>query len=144
MIARVDRSNIQDFADLALKLWPDSTREELERDFDVYISSSNDAVFIARAEEGAVGFAHCSLRVDYVPGAESSPAGYLEGIFVENEHRRKGYARTLVDACEQWATDKGCSDFASDCLLDNHNSIEMHQHLGFTEVERTVSFYKKL
>ena len=38
----------------------------------------------------AVGFAQCGLRRDYVEGTDSSPVGYLEGIFIKEEYR-KGY-----------------------------------------------------
>lgn len=136
--------DVQHLAALAMKLWPGHSTQELENEFEGYIQGDSDAVFIVEEGKDAVGFAHCSLRVDYVSGAENSPAGYLEGIYVDEDHRYEGYARKLVEECEQWARDKGCLDFASDCLLDNLTSIEMHQHLGFREVERTVAFHKKL
>ncbi|MFC3418075.1 aminoglycoside 6'-N-acetyltransferase [Salinicoccus hispanicus] len=144
MIERAVQTDIEYLVELAVKLWPGSSRNELESDFDGFISSADNAMFLARADDLVLGFAHCSLRRDYVAGAESSPAGYLEGIYVDEAERYKGHARKLVEACEQWARDKGCSDFASDCLHDNSASIEMHQHLGFDEVERTISFHKKL
>lgn len=144
MIRQAARDDMGELLHLALRLWPESGPAELEKEFEVFIASDDNAVFIAQVDSEAVGFAHCSLRHDYVAGAESSPAGYLEGIYISDGHRFRGYARQLVEACESWTMERGCSDFGSDCLIDNAASIGMHAHLGFREVERTVSFHKKL
>lgn len=55
-----------------------------------------------------IGFALCQLRYDYVEGAKTSPVGYLEGIFVKEAYRQKGYARELFAECQAWAKEKGC------------------------------------
>jgi aminoglycoside 6'-N-acetyltransferase I len=46
--------------------------------------------------------------------------------------------------CEQWAKEKGCSEFASDCELDNEVSRQFHINLGFNEANRIICFTKKL
>lgn len=56
-------------------------------------------IYKATKEEG---FAQCQLRHDYVEGTDSSPVGYLEGIFVKQEHRKQGYAKELLAKCEEW------------------------------------------
>ena len=66
-----------------------------------------------------VGFAQCRLRNDYVEGTKSSPVGYLEGVYVVKLYRNRGYAKDLIAACERWAKDKGCSEFAGDCEEGN-------------------------
>lgn len=64
-------------------------------------------------------------------GTISSPVGYLEGHFVKEEFRKQGFARKLIYACEKWSRDKECREFASDCELDNEESLAMHEKLGF-------------
>ncbi|GAB3071449.1 aminoglycoside 6'-N-acetyltransferase [Salinicoccus sesuvii] len=144
MIRHAQQEDVKALLALAIKLWPGHSDQELENDFKRYIQADNDSVFIAEISRTVVGFAHCSLRIDYVAGASNSPVAFLEGIYVEECHRCKGYARKLVEACEQWGREKGASDFGSDCLLDNETSIEMHHHLGFKEIERTISFHKRI
>ena len=92
-------------------------------------------------DEKPIAFAHCQLRHDYVEGTESSPVGYLEGIFVEEAYRRKGFAADLLAECERWAREKGCSEFASDCELDNEESLKFC--LAFT-VEDVEKEYEKV
>lgn len=89
-----------------------------------------------------MGFAQCQLRRDYVEGAQSSPVGYLEGIYIRPPYRGQGWARSLLRECEGWAASKGCREFASDCELDNLASQAFHLHAGFAEAGRVVCFIK--
>ena len=77
-------------------------------------------------------------------GTDSSPVGYLEGIYVAEEYRKHGIARELLAACERWAKEKGCTEFASDCELDNTQSLQFHLNVGFEEANRIICFTKKL
>lgn len=71
-------------AALAHRLWPHDNEEDLRILYERLLSATeNGAVFLAFDDKRAVGFAQCQLRRDYVEGAESSPVGYLEGIWVE-------------------------------------------------------------
>jgi aminoglycoside 6'-N-acetyltransferase I len=79
-----------------------------------------------------------------VNGTESSPVAFLEGLYVAPAFRRQGIAALLVDQAQQWARERGCTELASDALLDNSASQEMHKALGFTETERVVYFRKPL
>jgi len=63
---------------------------------------------------------------------------------VTEEHRLKNIASELVTECEQWAKDKGCTEFASDCELDNAGSLEFHLKSGFEEMNRIVCFRKSI
>jgi aminoglycoside 6'-N-acetyltransferase I len=131
-------------ARLAVQMWINHTVDELEREFIEALNSKKNAFFIKYINCLPVGFAQCSLRTDYVEGTESSPVGYLEGIFVLEEYRKNGYAKELLYACEMWAKDMGCIEFASDCELENMTSLTFHIKMGFDETNRIICFKKKL
>ena len=131
-------------AELAIQMWSNHTVSELYSDFSEIVSSNNAICFIKYADDIPVGFAQCQLRHDYVEGTHSSPVGYLEGIFVVPEYQHKGYAKELLLECELWAKEKGCSEFASDCELDNINSFNFHMAMGFEEANRVICFRKEL
>lgn len=46
--------------------------------------------------------------------------------------------------CENWAKNKGCSEFASDCEIDNLDSFNFHISQGYKEANRIICFTKKL
>lgn len=142
-IYKAETSDLPALAALGVRLWPHHTEAELEADF-AETMAGGAAYFLALADGTPAGFAQCQLRGDYVEGTDSSPVGYLEGIFVAEEYRGRGGARQLLAACEAWARERGCAEFASDCELDNAQSIRFHLGVGFREANRIVCFAKKL
>lgn len=144
MVKKAVAADSKTVAELAVRMWDDSSVAELQREFAASISSRTAVCFIKYLEDMPIGFAQCGLRNDYVEGTSSSPVGYLEGVFVEEKYRNKGYAKELVLACEQWAKDMGCSEFASDCELTNTVSLDFHLSLGFDEADRIICFRKSI
>ena len=131
-------------AELVKLLWPEHTLEALEKILLEYMNAEESAVFAQFQGENPIGIALCCLRHDYVEGCETSPVGYLEGIYVEEAYRNRGVARSLCEECEKWARELGCSEFASDCELTNTVSLRFHIGIGFTEENRIICFKKKL
>ena len=66
------------------------------------------------------------------------------GVFHFTRRGDRGYANDLLSRCEQWAKEKRCSEFASDCELDNVDSLKFHTAMGFEEANRIICFTKKL
>ncbi|MBQ2953336.1 MAG: GNAT family N-acetyltransferase [Clostridia bacterium] len=128
---------------LAARMW-EHDPAELAAEFAVLTASNEAACFLAIDGETPIGFAQCQLRHDYVEGCETSPVGFLEGIYVAEGHRLTGTGRALLSACEGWARSLGCTEFASDCELDNMISLAWHMKNGFREMGRTIWFAKKL
>lgn len=144
MIHQATASDLTALSHLAIQLWPDNTPDALESEFAQLLSDPQAALFLAYSNDTPIGFAQCQLRHDYVEGTESSPVGYLEGIFVSKAYRHMGYARLLLAACEIWAKGNGCQEFASDCEFSNTESLSFHLHAGFTEANRIICFTKHL
>nr|WP_309099127.1 aminoglycoside 6'-N-acetyltransferase [Fredinandcohnia onubensis] len=143
-IVKATDNDVKAITKLALLLWPDNVENELSSEFSELILDQKAIIFLAKAENVAIGFAQCQLRMDYVEGTESSPVGYLEGIFVEEEYRRKGVAKQLLSACEKWAKSKKCKEFASDVELENNVSLNFHLRNGFIEANRIICLTKTL
>ena len=144
MIRQANQEDAFVVAQLAVQMWPSHTVEDLSEEFESLLGQTDAAVFLCQAQGKFVGFAQCQLRNDYVEGTETSPVGYLEGIFVTEEHRKQGNAMQLLAACEQWAKERGCTEFASDCELDNTQSLAFHLRCGFREANRIICFAKEL
>ena len=144
MIRKANRSDGTVLAGLALQMWHDHSLSSLREEFEKLTEDEDAVCFLKYADGRPVGFAQCQLRHDYVEGTETSPVGYLEGIFVLEEYRLRGYAKELLSSCERWSREKQCSEFASDCELGNEESLRFHAAMGFEEANRIICFTKKL
>ena len=143
-IRRAVPADVRAVAWLACLLWPHHTLLEMEEEMEVFLSDPDSAIFLAMENGAAVGFAQAALRHDYVEGSDHSPTGYLEGIYVMEAYRNRGFASALLAACEDWARERNCFQFASDCEISNSSSLVFHLNCGFTEANRIICFIKDL
>ncbi|GKX67306.1 aminoglycoside 6'-N-acetyltransferase [Inconstantimicrobium mannanitabidum] len=142
-IIKVESENLETLIKLSLELWPHHIYEEIEEEYKA-LNSANNAFFLFKEDNMYIGFIHVSLRHDYVEGSNSSPVGYVEGIYVKEEYRGKGIAKSLVKSGEEWAATKGCTEMASDIEAQNHVSYDFHKSIGFKEVNRIICFIKDI
>lgn len=127
-IRKAEAQDLPTLAELGTQLWQKHTAAELAEEFSETILHKDAVFFLAYADHIPVGFAQCQLRYDYVEGAGTNPVGYLEGILVAEQYRKNGIAKALLSACETWAKEQGCREFASDCELENTQSLRFHLH----------------
>jgi aminoglycoside 6'-N-acetyltransferase I len=124
-------------------LWPYEDQGELARETGPMLARDDYATFGAYDGDTIVGFLEVGRR-DVAESAATSPVGYVEAVWVEPGHRRRGIARALFEAAKRWARDQGYRELASDADLENTDSHAMHSRLGFEETERLVTFLMKL
>lgn len=89
------------------------------------------------------GFVELALR-DGVDGAAREVTAFVEGWFVEENLRGRGWGRKLIVAAEKWARARGMVELASDAELDNAVGIAAHRAVGFRETFRSVQFLKRV
>ncbi|MBA2935739.1 GNAT family N-acetyltransferase [Sphingomonas sp. CGMCC 1.13654] len=146
VIETCSAAHVSAWAELRTELWPDGTAgEHLDFAIAAVGEPTRLAAFLARDDDGhLLGFAEASLRFDYVNGCSTSPVAFLEGLYVREAVRRRGVGRGLIAAVELWARERGCTELASDALIDNDASHRAHEGVGFAETERVVFFRKDL
>ena len=131
MIRPAKPEDAMTLAGLAMKLWKEHSITELSNMFEKLLPGGNAACFLQYVDGKAIGFAQCQLRHEYVEGTDSSPVGYLEGVFVEDAYRVSFH---LYFGAE----------LASDCELENDNSLRFHMAMGFEEANRIICFRKDI
>jgi len=144
-IRPLSESDLSEWLRLRLLLW-DEISEDGHKSEMVDIIEHSDTQLVAVADAGGgklAGFLEASIR-SHVEDCETEDVGYLEGWFVEEEHRRLGIGRRLVAFAEEWARRKGCSEMASDAEIDNLVSQRAHSELGYSETSRLVHLKKQL
>lgn len=143
-IEEVSKESFNKWVDMGLELWPDNEKEDLTEIFNEIFDSEKETGFLYKNNNEYIGFINVSLRHDYVAGCDSSPVGYVEGVYVKEEYRENGIARELLKIGEEWATSKGCTEMGSDIEIDNNISYKFHEKCGFTEVEKVICFIKEI
>lgn len=125
-------------------LWPDERPEEAVEGMAEWEARADAVVLVAVRPDGSVcGFVEAGSR-PYADGCETSPVGYVEGLYVDPDVRRKGYGRALLAAAEDWARASAYREMASDALIDNEMSRLAHLASGYEEVARVIQFRKSL
>ncbi|MBE5779870.1 MAG: GNAT family N-acetyltransferase [Clostridiales bacterium] len=143
-IRKAEMNELNAAVELAMHLWPDGERQERLDELKVLVTGPESVIFLAWDGEIPAAYAQCQLRHDYVEGCDSSPVGYLEGVYVEPAYRGSGLAAQMLEKCQQWSRERGCTEFASDCELENGASLRFHMKNGFEEAGRIICFVKKL
>ena len=128
-------------------LWPDGSvaehGAEIERFLAAELSQPLAVLVAVNAAGDVLGFVELSIR-PYAEDCVSDRVAYLEGWYVVPAARRQGVGRALVAAAEDWGRAQGCTEFASDTLLDNAVSAAAHKALGFEETVQLRCFRKDL
>ncbi|MEO9871609.1 GNAT family N-acetyltransferase [Ekhidna sp.] len=137
-------SDFDSLLHMSQKLWTGFDEDALKELLIKTSKSNNQKIWIARAYGKRAGFSIFSIRTDYVEGAEKTPTGYLEGIFVEQEFRKLGIAKEFVQLGEKWCKERGCRQIGSDTWLTDTKSRDFHKKVGFWEEDELVHFLKDI
>src|SRR3954447_6893653 len=89
-------------------LWDDCPDEQQVREMEEIPGSDTEEVFFAeRPGGGLCGFLEAAIR-SRADGCEPGPVGSIEVWHVDEDVRRHGIGRALVEAAEDWARSKDC------------------------------------
>lgn len=143
-IEPISKDNLTNLASLFLELWEDCDFDEELENCNQILCSENETCFLIKEKAKYIAFIHLTIRSDYVEGSSHSPTAYIEGLFVKEDFRHRGFSKQLVKHAEEWSKEKKCTQLASDTELTNLSSIDFHKKVGFKEVNRIVCFIKEL
>ena len=93
MLVKIRNARREDRAEwlrMRRALWDDCPDEQQEREIDEILGSDVEDVFFAdRPGGGLCGFVEVALR-SRANGCDSTPVGYIEGWYVDEDVRRSG------------------------------------------------------
>ena len=141
-IVRATASHLKPWTDLAILLFPDSTFEEELNYHKEVLKSNKEMGFLYQIGDQYVGYMNLSIRSDYVNGTNTSPVVFVEAIYVLPNYRAQGIGKKFIEYAEDFAKQRGITQLASDCFLDNAASESFHKSCGFVEKERVICFVK--
>jgi GNAT superfamily N-acetyltransferase len=110
-------------------------KQALEKIF----KSDDSIIFLAIANDQAVGFAEVYYRED-----ESNPLrvawryGDLQSLMVDEKYRKHGIGRLLVETSEKWAKDKGAAEMRLDIWEFDQGPLHFYENIGYHTLRRKM------
>ena len=143
-IVEITRARFQDWRRMRQELYGELDSQFHEAEMELIFSSTQATCFIGLIDSGsAVAMLEVSLR-NFVDGCLGGPVGYLEGIYVMAEERKRGYGRELAQFAVDWFRSRGCRDMAADAELTNLEAQDFLRKVGFDETYRIVEYKRSL
>ena len=144
VVRRVTASDMPEWLRMRRLLWPDASADDLGGELEHMLKDNDSPVFVAeRPAGGLCGLLEAGMR-RYADGCNTSPVGYIEGWYVDEDMRNRGVGAAMMAEAEDWARERGLSEMASDTAITNEFAFRAHLALGYREVERLVHFAKTL
>ncbi len=105
-------------------------RESFDNFFDRSIRIEEDASLLLYSDEKIVGFMKINI---YDIG------GFVNGVGIHPDYRRKGLARKLMTASIVRAAKKGMTNLVLEVDIENSQAIALYEKLGFKHVRGSIS-----
>lgn len=87
-----------------------------------------DEFFVLKKDDEKIGMLWLGVSRDQFT---MDDVGYVLGIFVSPEHRRKGLGRTLMQCAETWTKDKNLITLALNVGERNSVAVQFYESLGY-------------
>jgi len=141
----VRESDLNEWFRLRKLLWDENDDGDHRSEMlDILEHPDSQLVLVADSGNGElIGFLEASIR-PFVEDCHTDHVGYLEGWYVDPDHRQKGVGGELVRNAESWARQKGCTEMASDAEVGNEGSLTAHTKLGYSVTSKLVHLRKEL
>ena len=132
------------WARMRVSLWDDLTDAQNQTEISKMLDDEKSTTyFVVDSADNPIGFAEITIR-DYANGCTQQPVPFLEGIWIDDNHRRSGVGRALIARITGDLKAQGYVELCSDILETNHQSHRAHENWGFEETERVIYFRKSL
>ncbi len=92
--------------------------------------SGDCAAYVAEYNGEPIGYIVGKLKKS-LPWFKNEKYGYIESMFVESTHRKKGIATMLFTSLKKWFLDNGIKTLELRTFSNNDRAIELYKKWGF-------------
>lgn len=125
---------------LSLQLGYSLSVHETEFMINEVTHTNGNIAYVAMASDKMVGWIHAfkALRI------ESKPFIEIGGMVVDDESRKLGIGKQLVNEVYQWAKQQDCEDLRVRCNTKRSEAHRFYNALGFIESKEQKVFTKEV
>src|SRR5688572_28781043 len=117
---------------------------EIERkSFDYPWEKKSFIKYIERHSAFVIKNLQNKVIVGYVLIKQKEDAIELIKMATDPDHRRKGYAKFIVEWVKNFAHDKNATRLLLHVRASNFQAIEFYKNMGFEEIQRKENYYTK-
>lgn len=127
-------------AALCQQLGYPATQEDVQRRLNQIQQDEQHAVYVAELPGHVSGWVHvyvCQLIV-------ADPQAEIGGLVVDEDYRRCGVGRLLMQQAEQWAREKGCWAVYLRSNVVRKDAHAFYEGIGYSNVKTSMAFRKAL
>ncbi len=119
-------------ADLCVQWGYQSTKEKMLRCLQDIRNNSDHVIYVLLNDDQVIGWIHgiYSLRI------ESDPFVEIGGLVVDNNFRRQGSGKLLVDKIIEWSRFRNCYMIRVRCNITRKEANAFYGKIGFKEIKQ--------
>ena len=126
----------ESIAELSNRLGYESTNEKIQHRLSEILSHTDNCVFVMLYNEKVIGWIHGF----YTRRIESDSFIEIGGMVVDNNYRRKGIGRMLVQKIMEWAHEKKIEKIRVRCNTLRNETHTFYRSICFVEMKEQKIF----
>jgi len=134
-------SDARHIATLCLQLGYPASQGQVQRRLERIQQENHHALYVAERSDGQViGWIHAYVRHLVVVDAHAE----VGGLIVDQDCRKRGVGRLLMQTVEQWARRQGCRAVRVRSNVVREGAHAFYKRIGYSTVKTQAVFYKEL
>lgn len=100
------------------------------------ITNPGEACFVVEYNKSIVGY--CTASIKELPSWRLVKVAEIENVFIEDNYRRNGLGRKLVETVVKWAKELRVNRIAVSVFSPNSKAISFYSKIEFTSYDMTM------
>ena len=116
------------------------TPEQILQNINAVRRSKDHDAFVAVHDDKVVGWIGLAQAIMI----ESLPFCEINGLVIDENYRKTGIGKLLVERARQWANQKGNRTLRLRCNVKRIEAHQFYQHLGFKQIKQQTTFEARI
>lgn len=132
--------DVQKIAVLCEQLGYQSTLDDVRPRLMNVLKDDSHIIYVAHPPEGAViGWIHAHVY----PLIQNNLFAEIGGIVIDEDYRKSGIGRLLMDTVEKWARMKGCLGVNLRANVLRRDAHVFYENIGYRRLKQQITFCKR-